>query len=79
MVYVPSALIERFESRKRALSTFYFKYFYSIVQAKNRAACTAEHIKCNSLTILIVTVTLSVGPSGYVNLVVILPRDKTDG
>ena len=29
-----------------------------------------RHIKCNSLTILIVTVTLSAGQSGYVNLIV---------
>ena len=37
------------------------------------------YIICDSLTILIVTVTLSAGQSGYVNLVVILSSDTFDG
>ena len=42
-------------------------------------SCIFCYLICNSLTILIVTVTLSAGPSGYVNLVVTSSCDTFDG
>ena len=57
------------------------QYVPSIQSFKLRIVLHVQRadLKYYSLTILIVTVTLSAGPSGYVNMVVILPRDKTDG